>query len=513
MGERKFDKSFMTPSRLPVAQRYLRSGGRGRLFALGGVAALGAAVIFVGAMFAGRPALISGGALSASHALFTDDCGACHSPGEGVTDAKCTACHERFGGDRGAYGLDRHYLYRSSDYDRSAPSSLEPACATCHAEHEGRRASLLPVADAQCQACHEFGSFGDGHPEFAFAASEEPDRANLLFPHVLHVREVLDDRGLDDMEAACVQCHEPQPGGASFGSISFDRHCDDCHMGSSAATPFLPVEGATSGPGVQPLAAIRRGAEPGSEWAGYMSPSEFQEGGGQVRKRPVYHEDPWILHNLKLLRRQLYPGSELADLLRTSADVSAADRRTLHEEAVGELRARLRALRGQPSPSVQSELRELEGLLATVERRLEDPLAPLDETRFDVSAAQRSDSVPGDAEEYASLVESLTAPCQECHVIDRATVGRVQTAQRTMDRAEFDHRAHVIHARCLDCHDSIPFQEYLSSPDDPAAELDRASIQNLPAIATCRECHRERAGASTECTSCHVFHPSSGATP
>jgi len=474
---------------------------------LGGFGGLVVALLFVGAVVSGRPAAVSGGALSGSHALFTDDCAACHTPGRGVPDAKCGACHERFTTGARSYGFDRHYLYRSADFDRSAPSPMEVSCAACHREHDGRRSSLLPVADRMCQSCHDFGSFSHGHPEFAFAANAEPDRANLRFPHVLHVRELLEERELPDLEAACVECHEARPDGVGFQPISFERHCDGCHMGSSAATGFLPVRGAGAGPGVLPLSEIQRSGGAGSEWAGYMSPSEFQEGGGQVRKRPVYHEDPWILYNLQLLRNELYPSAELADLLLSSADVPPSDRRVLHDEAVAELQVRIRALRGHPSPSVQAELSALGSLLALVERRLEDPYAALDETRFDVSVADRSPEAEESASGHESLVQELTATCQECHIVDRATVSRVQTRQRTLDRAEFDHRAHVIHARCLDCHSDIPFEEYLASPDDPPAELDRSAIQNLPTISTCRECHTGKAGAPVECTSCHVFHP------
>ena len=30
-----------------------------------------------------------------------------------------------------------------------------------------------------------------------------------------------------------------------------------------------------------------------------------------IKKKPVYHADPWVLYNLKHLRHQLYPGASL----------------------------------------------------------------------------------------------------------------------------------------------------------------------------------------------------------
>ena len=105
-----------------------------------------------------------------------------------------------------------------------------------------------------------------------------------------------------------------------------------------------------------------------------------------MRKRPLYHEDPWILENLNRLRSVLYPSSGLADLLKASADVDPQDVRVLYEEALTTLRDYAEALRAQPERDVQDALDEVNQLMQLVTERLRDPYTPLDETRFSISA-------------------------------------------------------------------------------------------------------------------------------
>lgn len=508
--DHRFEKGFFTEKRLPVAEKYVEPPGRGKLFLVGGLGMLMVAGVFLANAGFGGGSAITHGPLSENHALFAGECSTCHTPWEGVPDGNCLECHQKFGSELGHYTFDRHYLFRSGDFDRSAPASQELPCATCHREHEGREAPLSQVADARCQACHGFASFADGHPEFEFAREELPDRSNLRFPHTLHVREMMDEYGLVDVEDACLRCHTPEPMGRFFEPISFERQCDACHLSSGTATPFLPLRtGAEGEPGVQTLAAIRASGGPGALWADFWNPNEFMEVPGQIRKRPVYHEDPWVLHNLRLLRQELYPGAQLADLLRTSTDVAQRDVPNLAREAAETLREQIQAIQGDPSPEVQAELRDLQELLAEVERRVERPFSIIDESRFRVRVADRAPGLAtGELDEaaYLQVVDSLTASCQTCHVVDRATILRVQKDQRSLVRAEFDHRAHVIHARCLDCHSAIPIREFVAAGEDPPPELDRAEIQNLPTMESCLSCHAGQ-GPAARCVSCHFFHP------
>jgi hypothetical protein len=504
---RRFEDDAFAPSHLPMARRHPERSGRGRLYLIGTVALVLITIPFLADTLFGSSASVSDGPLSASHVLFGAECGTCHTPGNGTPDVKCSACHEKAGDPLGSYSFARHYLYRSADFDRSAPSTSESACSACHVEHQGREASLSDVADATCASCHAVASLA-GHSDFEFITESRADPANLRFQHILHVREVMEDEDLDDIETTCLRCHEAEPEGRFFRPISFERQCDDCHLGSSTATTFLPVE-TGSEPGVLTLDEIRQDPEGIAAGADYWDPNELRARAGTIQKRPVYHADPWILFNLRRLRATLYPGAELADLLMASSDVTPGESRVLHEEAVATLRTRIRALGGDPSRVVQEELEQLEELLDLVEQRLADPYAPVDRTRFDVRVADRAPGLDDgtlDEAAFVAVVDSLTAVCQSCHIVDRATITRVQTDQRTLVRSEFDHRAHILLARCLDCHSRIPVREWTERDEDPPADVDDASIQNIPDIGVCRDCHK-KAGPSASCTSCHLFHP------
>lgn len=519
-SDRKSTKGTFSAVGLPVAKEYVRPRRRSR--ALWAGAAVGGAILVAAAVsfFAGDAGLLSNGPLSSDHANLENDCAACHGSLNTVASESCSTCHEKFGDELGVYTYAAHYLYRSNDFARLVPSEREAACASCHPEHLGREATITLVPDARCLPCHEFGSFNRRHPQFDFAAqvSTDGDGAEpavpatdddaLVFPHVHHVREVMTRQRLADVEQACLYCHNARPDGRNFEPIDFDRHCDACHLTAADATPALPVrEPGSEAIGVETLEAIRERGGPGSRWAIFTSSAEFQRLGPRVRKRPVDHEDPWILENLRQLRRRLYPDAGLADLLTTSADAPPHELPGLYEEALATLEGYALGLRGRPEPEIRDQLAQIDALLAELRRAIADPYTPLDETEL-LLALDRPNAALGDGEiaEIEGVVEALTQPCRRCHRIDHATIARVRTDQRTLRRAEFDHRAHIVQVRCLECHTRIPILENLESEEKVDAALDRAAIQNLPAIERCQECHTPRL-ASNRCTTCHLFHP------
>lgn len=502
---RRESKGTFGDVRLKVAARYLRPRGRNRWWLIGLVAGAVILVLALADLRLRQGRVLSNGPLSSGHAAFEKDCATCHDPYRDVTAEKCSACHEKFGDRLGVFTFDSHYLYRSNDFRRLERSEKESPCFSCHLEHLGRHAAITRVGDRECRVCHEFDSFGRGHPEFRFAADEIPDAADLHFPHIHHVREVMKVGRLSDVERACLYCHNPRPDGKRFEPISFDRHCDACHLTAATATPRLPIA-ADGRIGVETLEAIRRRAEPGTEWALFYSSAEFREVAGRVMKLPVYHQDPWILHNLRRLRRSLYRDTGLADLLRATPEAPHYEIRELYEEAIRTLEGYALGLRSRPEPQIREELRAIEERLKELRRTLDDPYASLDETKFLLALEPRADVEPAAAEEIASLVSELTTPCRRCHELRDATIARVQKDQGVLRRAEFDHRAHIVQRRCLDCHTAIPIEEQLGSSEPVDEELDDARIQNLPRIDSCRECHRADQ-ASDRCVTCHLFHP------
>ena len=211
--------------------------------------------------------------------------------------------------------------------------------------------------------------------------------------------------------------------------------------------------------------------------------------------------------NLRRLRTALYPSTGLQDLIQTTADLDVRDTKMLYEEAIETLRLYSEELRNQPERAVQDELRDAEELLQEVEKRLQDPYAPLDETKFLVSSAERNTAFSeGTVAAYDRVIDQLTESCQTCHIVEKSTIKRAQDDQRTLIRSQFDHRAHIIQSRCLDCHNTIPIREMAILDSIPPPAVDRAEIHNLPSITNCQSCHANNQASNT-CITCHEFHP------
>ncbi|MCG8669239.1 MAG: cytochrome c family protein, partial [Pseudomonadales bacterium] len=360
------------------------------------------------------------------------------------------------------------------------------------------------VGDARCQECHAYESFNNGHPEFAFTSEQPTER--LAFTHIRHVRELADTQSLSTPEESCVYCHVPTPDGKSFMPLNFDNSCDACHLTSATSTARLPLA-QNDEPGVRNLDYFRNAAGPDAQWAEFMPPGEFRESGGRlITKKPLHHRDPWVMANLRMLRDRLYENGGLADLLRTSADVPPDEVRDLYGEAVLTLREHMRGLRGSEEPEVQAELTRVEAALDTIEDRISNPYASLDESRFILDLVPRDDVAQEDKEEIEAVIADLTEACRDCHPISQATIVRPPQSLGKMKRAEFNHRSHILQRSCLDCHNVIPIAERFGDRDEVSHADDHAGIVNLPTIETCQECHTP-AGAGDSCVSCHLFHP------
>ena len=441
---------------------------------------------------------------------------ACHTPFGEVSSEKCSLCHECSTDTLGAYTFDSHYVHVSGDRTRAVRHDNETTCAGCHVEHRGRRADLATVPETGCAACHGFDRFG-AHPEFEFAAESQRDDSGLAFTHIRHVDRVLEDRGTGDLEVACLACHTPTTDARQFEPIAFASHCAACHLGAGAESVELPIQPDGVGLvtqrgdaveltlGVETLETVRTRQGPGERWALEMSLAQFDADDGLLVKLSTPHEDPWVTHNLRRLRRAIYPTSGLADLLVMSADVRPQDESLLYTEALATLRGYADGLRGRGESWVQEELLELDRLVAELEERLGDRNTTLNDARFRLNRADpRLDEV--EIETLGEFTEQVAEPCLTCHTLTRAVIDRVRPAQQVLDRARFDHGAHVLQRGCLDCHTRIPFEEHLGGDGPVEATLDNAAIQNLPVVGECQQCHAP-ALAADRCLTCHEFHP------
>lgn len=508
MAKAEGNKGFFGTLKLSLAQRYVLPEARRVLVALGGLGGLCVLAYYAVDALLLQNQFIASGPVSSGHAKFETDCRACHEPFQTATSAKCSVCHEKTGDTLGVYSFAAHEIYRSADPRRITAGAQEQECAGCHQEHDGREAKLTGVADDRCLPCHEFGSFNRSHPQFDFIAPPAADDSTLRFTHIRHVAEVAKREQLTDRERACLYCHNPRPDGRHFEPIAFDTHCSACHLQPNSETPALAVRNpGDPAPGVELLEEMRRRGGPALAWVKNLSAGEFQiKSGNRVVKSPVRHADPWILENLRSLRRLLYPENGLTDLIKAGspAATGAPALQPVYDEALQALRRQAEALRSRPEPEMRKELVRLDSLLKVAQNKIRRQEFAAKDARLFRSALQPNAQVsPAQAQAILGLADNLTRNCQRCHVVANAAIQRVQKDQQILRRAEFDHRAHILQRRCLECHTAIPMFEPVTAT---AAAADRAAIQNVPGIENCRGCHNA-AETSNRCVTCHYYHP------
>ncbi|MFN0158890.1 MAG: hypothetical protein ACKVRP_12570, partial [Bacteroidota bacterium] len=458
-----------------------------------------------------KNSFISSGPLSSSHANFEAECSKCHKDFGGAADANCKMCHEKTNDKLGVYTFPAHYLYRSENPARISDAKArnktkEKMCAECHLEHQGRDALITIVSDTKCAACH-YTSLTADHPEFEFARMGVPDDSTLKMSHIRHTKLVMKEINTPNIETACLYCHNAQPDGKHFKPLDFDLHCGSakCHPPVRSSDMFT-IKTDASPIGLETLDMIKSRRGPGTIWAFYTNPREFVVEDGKVRKFVIYHRDPWVLENLKQLRKMLYDEAGLSDLLKASEIPSSKQKRKVYTEAIKALRDYVTGLRPITDSTVQFEVSRIDSLLKIAERSAMSPNASLPDSLFRVGLP----TVNPNVERLARL---LANPCRKCHELERAGILSVDAVQQTLVRAQFDHRAHILHRACYECHDVIPIADALSLDSVVAAKasvkvsmLDVAATHNLPTKENCIECHNPDSG-SNACITCHFMHP------
>jgi hypothetical protein len=165
--------------------------------------------------------LYSGGRMSASHAVLTARCNACHVAQAGAFSARasdqgCDTCHD----------APLHH----------ANQIFTPTCAACHAEHRGHP-RLAVTADVSCTQCHaslhttgaathftsDITRFVGGHPEFAALRTGSVDPGTIKLNHAIHLKHNL--RGPNGLvQLDCDDCHRTAKPESRWRFGSSDAH-------------------------------------------------------------------------------------------------------------------------------------------------------------------------------------------------------------------------------------------------------------------------------------------------
>jgi hypothetical protein len=324
MGRRPFHWGAIDRSQHYVFPRpaYLRVA-----VALAAGALLVAGLIFFeifGALVAPLRQTLMPGALIARHSTVRS-CEECHVPRRGVSNFRCQRCHDESGPGR------RTQLAHVGRHDPAAlmAGRVEDVnCVRCHVEHRGRDAALAVVDQAQCNACHgaarvdaagprpRLSDFA-GHPEFRLVAqgAAPTQHTGVQFSHKVHLKQTAKDLTARQIVATgqrlCEECHKVdfnkgQAGHRDFEPQSAEAHCLRCHR-DQLKMEAAPAEELVAAGGVDPFTC---------------DPKQFDCAGELAAKRGVVHRDEWVLHNVRKLRRELYPAEharEYADLLGQSA--------------------------------------------------------------------------------------------------------------------------------------------------------------------------------------------------
>ena len=189
-----------------------------------------------------RQSVFMPGGVSSAHARARDangvsiaeQCDACHTPWQSVTDQKCMNCHPQA--------------------PHSQQKIAEPSCFSCHAEHRGQQ-KLTAMPESRCSSCHQdldehLGSkpqvasmtFGDGRYKYADIkkitsfGTDHPellapkDVNTLRFNHRIHLAGVFNAQGKREV-LECDDCHVlvENKGKADPAPIAFEQHCQRCH--------------------------------------------------------------------------------------------------------------------------------------------------------------------------------------------------------------------------------------------------------------------------------------------
>ncbi len=164
-----------------------------------------------------------------AHRSIEGDCFACHDEKRGISNARCSGCHEDPATGRVVQleGFARHHAY------------ADLKCTECHTEHRGADGSLTKrghaFKDTDCSACHE-RHMG---PEFAYALPRDAHPQDVR--HASHAGLMDDcfachDEGRPVSADKCSSCHQEESTRAKIALAGYGTHpaydgldCLHCH--------------------------------------------------------------------------------------------------------------------------------------------------------------------------------------------------------------------------------------------------------------------------------------------
>jgi hypothetical protein len=337
------------------------------------------------------------GSLADKHSTIAS-CEACHVATKGVSNFRCQRCHDESGPGRMTQTahVGRHVPTNDA---RPVESTEGLDCVTCHVEHRGRQAALSVVSDEECAECHGAArqtaegprpriSGFDGHPEFAVilagrkaaaAGSRIEQVTGVYFSHVVHLKDLRKKLASGTPEVRlCQECHKLEGSAGTTGhrelaAIGFDADCVSCHRDQ------LLVEGApASDLVVQGQAAV----------APFTCDTRVFTCGDAVVKNSVAHRDPWVLLNMRKLRRELYPAEHAREYAGLLARAARLRRRLFLAQPLAMLSANDLKSR---KDAFEDDLRQLDARIQARAAGAQDPtggLARLLEVETAASVAQ-----------------------------------------------------------------------------------------------------------------------------
>lgn len=389
-----------------------------------------------------------------------------------VSDGACLVCHD---------GSIHH-----------ENQTVEPACAVCHVEHQGRT-TLVRFSDRHCTTCHadlKPNTKGGAptfeprvvslreHPEFAVFRKSLKDTAAIKLSHETHLKEGLPAGGGKRVTLACEACHKEDAAGQYILPIVYETHCAQCHpleVGEGLTVPHEKPE-IVRGFLLARLAAGRGGSPtaapaPAPQAPAGDVPATEPEGGGR--------------------RRRGGPGTSLRELIEL---VQLRGR-----EAPVQLAQRRRGGGTEESPA-PAESSTGGGEPAGRRRGGAEPAQP--------APAPAPAQVPGKGAPAGAAALAAVADaekelftgrqgCKYCHTLEEGEQGLPKIVSpkipnRWLHHSAFNHRVHRP-LNCVACHAGAP------------KSVETSDIL-MPKIQVCRDCHRSGGGARHDCTECHLYH-------